>query len=293
MGVKFFGQYLLEKNIIKPQELIEAVQFQDSKNRSFGEYAISKGYLTIEDIEKIHNEQRRIDMRFGELAVKMGLLTLDQVKEILTLQINEHVFIGEALVKKGVLTRDVLERELALFQKDQSKYKIGRIITPAGVKNPDIVREIVDMSQKILQRLTRLIIKVGTGYVSSEEPYKNFLLISVSLHGSAQYEYIFSSSQEIAHLIASSFIGENVQNEQKEVIIDSVKEFCNITCGNIIAKLSQRGEKIDINPPEEIVFSDDSYHIVNGRKAIYYLLISIRGESTVLLIEGKRTVIPL
>ncbi|MCK5512409.1 MAG: chemotaxis protein CheX, partial [Thermodesulfovibrionia bacterium] len=242
MAVKFFGQYLLEKNIIKPHELIEAVKYQDSKNRSIGEYAVSMGYLTEKDVEKICNEQKRVDMRFGDLAVKLGLLTPAQVKEILTMQINERILIGEAMVEKGFLTRDVLDRELDLFQKDQSMYKTGLILTPAGVNNPKVIKEMVELTQKMLQRLTRLTIKVGNGYISTEEPYKSFLLVSVSLRGSAEYEYIFSSSQEIAHLIASSFIGENVQNEQKEVIIDSVKEFCNITCGNIIAKLSQRGE---------------------------------------------------
>ena len=57
MPVKFFGQYLLEKNIITPQQLIEAVEYQESKNLKFGEYALSKGYLTAKDVEKIQNEQ--------------------------------------------------------------------------------------------------------------------------------------------------------------------------------------------------------------------------------------------
>ncbi len=293
MAVKFFGQYLLEKNIIKPHELIEAVKYQDSKNRSIGEYAVSMGYLTEKDVEKICNEQKRVDMRFGDLAVKLGLLTPAQVKEILTMQINERILIGEAMVEKGFLTRDVLDRELDLFQKDQSKYKTGRILTPAGVNNPKVIKEMVELTQKMLQRLTRLTIKVGNGYMSTEEPYKNFLLVSVSLRGSAEYEYIFSSSQEIANLIAASFIGDDVQNEPYTVIIDSVKEFCNITCGNIIAKLYKGGEKIDINPPEDAVFSDGSYHVVNGREAIYYPLISIKGKSTVILIEEKQTVITL
>jgi len=70
LAVKFFGQYLLEKNIIKPRDLLEAVEYQESKNLKFGEYAISKGYVTEKDIERFQKEQKKVDMLFGELASK-------------------------------------------------------------------------------------------------------------------------------------------------------------------------------------------------------------------------------
>jgi CheY-specific phosphatase CheX len=285
VGVKFFGQYLLEKNIIKPHELIEAVEYQNLKNLFFGEYAISKGYLTQEDVERIKNEQRHLDMKFGEIAVRLGLLTPAQVEEILTMQKNDHVFIGEALVEKGFLTRDVLERELRLFKEDQKRYLTGNIIIPPGVRHPEIVREMVSITQKMLQRLSHLNIKINHGFIGNIEPKRNFLLISVILHGSAHYEYAFSTSQEMSRLIASAFINVDPQNEQTEILSDGVREFCNITCGNIIARLALQGKKMDINPPEEIVFSDDGYHLVRGRKAIYYPLISPVGESILILIE--------
>ncbi len=284
MGVKFFGQYLLEKNIIKPHELLEAVEYQESKNLNFGEYALSKAYLTEKDITKIQNEQKHVDMLFGEIAVKLNILTPAQVKEILTMQKNDHVFIGEALVEKGFLTRDVVERELALFNEDQSKYTAGEIMTPDGVENPEIVKDIVNLTQKMFQRLTRLNIKVGDGFISNNEPQKNFLLISVSLDGSLKYEYVFSSSYEISKLITSAFIGDNVKSESREILSDGVREFCNITCGNVIAKLSLKGKSMDINPPQEVVFSVDGYHLVKGRKAIYYPLVSPKGDSTLILI---------
>jgi CheY-specific phosphatase CheX len=287
MGVKFFGQYLLEKNIITPQQLIEAVEYQESKNLKFGEYALSKGYLTEKDIERIRNEQRRVDMRFGEIAVKLNILTPEQVEEILRMQRNDHVFLGEVLVKKGFLTPEVLERELALFKEDQSKYITGEIMIPQGVKNPEIVRDAVDLTQKMFQRIAHLNVKVGEGFISNKEPQRNFLIISVSLSGSLKYEYALSSSQKISELIASAIIGGDVKGESKEVIIDGVKEFCNITCGNIIAKMTQRGKSVDIKPPEEVVFSADGYHLVNGRKAVYYPLVSPQGESTLILIEGE------
>jgi len=288
MPVKFFGQYLLEKNIITPQQLIEAVEYQESKNLKFGEYALLRGYLTEKDIERIQNEQKRVDMRFGELAVKLNILTSAQIQEILTRQKNDHIFIGEALLQKGFLTPDVLQRELTLFKEDQSKYATGEIDVPAGAANPEVIKSMVDLTQKMLQRVAYLNVKVGVGFISNNEPQKNFLLISVSMRGNLKYEYAFSSSQEISEIIASGVMGENIKGGSKEDISDGVKEFCNIACGNIIAKLSQKGKSLDISPPQEVVLSSDGYHIVKGRKAVYYPLVSSRGrgDSTLILIEG-------
>ncbi|MEK7238626.1 MAG: chemotaxis protein CheX, partial [Nitrospirota bacterium] len=275
-----------EKNIITPQQLIEAVEYQESKNLKFGEYALLKGYMTEKDIERIQNEQKRVDMQFGELAVKLNILTSAQIWEILTRQKNDHIFIGEALLQKGFLTPDVLQRELTLFKEDQSQYVAGEIMIPDGAANPEVIKSIVDLTQKMLQRVAYLNVKVGDGFISHNEPQKNFLLISVSMRGNLKYEYAFSSSQEISEVIASGVMGEDVKSEDREGISDGVKEFCNIACGNIIAKLSQQGKSMDISPPQEMLLSSDGYHTVKGRKAVYYPLVSLRGDSTLILIEG-------
>lgn len=286
MGVKFFGQFLLEKNIITPQQLIEAVEYQESRNLKFGEYALSKGYLTERDILKIQNEQRYTDLCFGEIAVKLNILTPVQVEEILTIQKNDHIFIGEALVIKGFLTADVLKRELSLFKADQSQYITGEITIPKGVENPEIVKDIVDLTQKMLLRMAYINVKVGNGYISNKEPQKNFILVSVFLSGSFKYQYAISTSFEISRLIASKIIGKDIKDESREVIADGVKEFCNITCGNIIAKIAQKGKTMDISPPVEVGYSHGSYHLVRGENAIYYPLISPKGDVTLILVKG-------
>ena len=286
MGIKFFGQYLLEKNLIKPEHLIQAVEYQESKKLKFGEYALAKGYLTEKDIARIQAEQRRTDMKFGELAVKLGIITSAQVEEILTRQKNDHIFIGQALVEKGFLTSQVLERELALFKADQSRYISEEVTIPQGAANPDIIKDIVDLTQKMLLRVAYLNVKIGSGYLSNKEPEKNFLLVSVYLHGSLQYHYAVSASQEMSKLITSKIIGEDIEDMTGEVIADGVKEFCNITCGNIIAKMAQKGKPADISPPMEIAYSDKGYQLLKGKNAVYYPLISPKGEITLILVQG-------
>jgi CheY-specific phosphatase CheX len=284
MSVKFFGQYLLEKNIIKPEALLEAVKLQETENRIFGQYAIAKGYLTEDDIQRLHKEQQHNDMRFGEIAVKLGLLTHEQVEEILSIQRQHHIFIGEALVAKGFISREVMERELSLFIKEQSRYFTGEIDVPDGIQHPELVRDMVDMTQKMFHRMMRLNVKVGDGHIDSREPDINSVVVKVTFSGNPSYEYILSSPMEISRLIASSQIGNNAI-EDHNMIVDSVKEFCNIVCGNIISKFSLKGKKLDISPPLEITKSDEGYKVIKARKAIQYPLIFPEGQCSLILVE--------
>jgi len=286
MAVKFFGQYLLEKNIIKREELLEALEFQKSKNMDFGECAFAKGYITDKDLANLKSAQKQVDMKFGEVAIKLNIMTLEQVEDVLAMQKKNHIFFGEALVEKGIITSDILERELSLFKQDQSKYITGDIMTPGGIKNPDAVKSMVDMTQKMFQRIARLQVKVDDGFMTHDEPQKSFLLASISLHGSLKYEYALSLPLEISALIASAIIGEAIESSATGMIKDGVKEFCNIVCGNIISKLSISGIEMDISPPQEAVSSDSGYNFLRGRKAIYYPLVSFKGDSTLILIEG-------
>jgi len=285
MAVKFFGQYLLEKNIIKREELWDAVEFQKLKNMDFGECAFAKGYITDEDIANLKSVQKQVDMKFGEVAIKLNILTPEQVEDVLTMQKKNHIFLGEALVEKGILISDVVERELSLFNQEQSKYIASDIKTPGGIKNADAVKGMVDMTQKMFQRIVRLQVKVDDGFVTHDEPSKNFLLASISLYGSLKYEYALLLSREISALIASAIMGEDIDNSATELIKDGVKEFCNIVCGNIISKLSISGIEMDISPPKEAVSSDSGYNFLRGRKAIYYPLVSFKGDSALILIE--------
>jgi CheY-specific phosphatase CheX len=285
MGVKFFGQYLLENNVISSDQLMEAVNYQESINMDFGECALLKGYISEEDLVELKRKQREVDMRFGEIAIKLNILSPDQVMEILRTQKNTHIYIGEALVQKKFLTPDVIEKELALFKEDQSKYNTEEIMTPDEVRNPEVIKDVVGLTQKILYRVGRMVFKIDEGYISDMEPEKNFLMIQISLHGSFKCEYVLSLPEDISGLITSSIIGEDV-NEPADIVIDGVKEFCNIVCGNIIAALSLKGHRVDISAPLEVACSDDGYNLVKGRKAIFYPLVSIKGNADLILIEG-------
>lgn len=287
MGVKFFGQFLLERKIVKPEELALAVEYWKQRQVDFGDCAIAKGYMTKEDIALLKEKQREVDKRFGEIATEMNLVTPTQVADILETQKTDNIYLGEALVKNGFITRADLERELSLFREDQREYSAHDVEVPADVENPEVVKEIVSLTQKLFNRVARLVVKFDNGIITREEPERNFAVISISLIGTHQYEYCLSLPETVSRTVTSAITGDAFSACPPNLVVDGIREFCNIVCGSIIAKLSQQGKIVDISVPHIAKFSNGSYHLVQGRRTLFYSLVSVDGEGALLLIEKE------
>ncbi len=72
MGVKFFGQYLIEQGVVDSDNIRAALKLMDEENRSLGELAEAGGILTSEEAAKVNTQQRYCDIPFGELRGRNG-----------------------------------------------------------------------------------------------------------------------------------------------------------------------------------------------------------------------------
>ena len=61
MGVKFFGQFLIEQGEVDSSQLREALDLLARTNRSVGQIAVAEGMLTQADAERVHTSQRNVD----------------------------------------------------------------------------------------------------------------------------------------------------------------------------------------------------------------------------------------
>lgn len=284
MSIKFFGQFLLGRNLINAKDLLDVIRFQESRNLKFGEYAVSKGYLSKEHVKRIQDEQKRNDMLFGELAVKLDMLTEEQVDEVLTMQRNDHVCIGEAIVLKGFLTQDVIDRELDAFKSEQSVYALGDVGVPAGLKKPEFVKVMADITLKMIRRIVQLEAKIDDGVMMDIEPDEHFAAISVTFSGGLNYDYILLADVEMARAIAGAVIGSDASKEHEDIVIDGVREFGNIVCGNLLARMAQMGKNVEISIPHAVKY-EDGYTFVNGRKAVKYSIATTSGILALLIAE--------
>jgi CheY-specific phosphatase CheX len=267
VSVKFFGQFLLERGLVTRDHLLQAIRLQESRDLRLGDYAIRRGYLTELHAERINQAQLTTDKRFGEIAMEMGLLTAEQLDELLTLQQNDYMLLGEALLNLGAIQDGVLERELEAFKKDQARYIVDDVVFPPGSADASLLAIPIDLTAKLMLRLLGIHGKIGEGEREVRYPVERLVSVSLRFSGSLEFDYTLSVSKDIALCIAERILGEPPGPGEEDVVIDSVKELCNVVCGNAAAKYAQIGRRVEIGPP-----SQGAPKLGDGKKFIMFPL---------------------
>jgi CheY-specific phosphatase CheX len=270
MAVKFFGQFLVENNIVPREALLTAIDLQEQKNLKFGEMALSLGFVTRADIERAHHAQMSKDLKLGDVLVEMGILTLNQLDDIITRQQNTHLYIGEALVQVGALSSDQLHQHLDAFKKDQAQYVSERIELPTGIADNLVWEMAADMTYKMITRILGLPFRAGKCHAVTAVA-ANFMMAAIDLTGDVEARYIISVSEGVQREIAKGILREDsVDGETVEILEDTVMEFANVVCGNIAAKASQIGKVLNINPPVTLHPPAAGLQVPSGSNAICF-----------------------
>ena len=270
MAVKFFGQFLVEQGAVTSESLLHAIELQDRTNLKLGEMAVAMGYITPNDIERAHSAQLSKDMKLGDLLVELCILSPAQLQEIIDRQKATHLYIGEALVKVGALTPDKLDHFLAAFKADQAPYVSERIELPDGLAARDIWETTVDLTYKMITRVLGIQFRPGKCQ-EVNQLNTNLMIAGMDFSGDAAARYLLSVSTGLQKTIARAILKEdNVDHEPQEVLEDTVMEFVNIICGNVVAKVSQSGISLDINPPITIHPPQSGLPVPDGYRALLF-----------------------
>ncbi|WP_374013432.1 chemotaxis protein CheX [Pseudoxanthomonas koreensis] len=119
MSVKFLGQFLMERGVITPSQLLAAIEAQRASNPLLGELAVQQGLLDEAQARRINQRQRVEDRRFGDIAQEMGLLDAGQVDALLVAQKAGRKLFGQVLLDQGVIDPQRLDAELAAHRAEQ------------------------------------------------------------------------------------------------------------------------------------------------------------------------------
>ena len=103
-----FGEYLLSRNLVTPEQLSRALEFQRTYTRPLGKLAREMGYISRKQNVQVLLENIKTKKRYGDIAVEKGLLTRQQVDELVEIQKRDSVMIGNLLVEDEVLTQKQL-----------------------------------------------------------------------------------------------------------------------------------------------------------------------------------------
>jgi len=272
MAVKFFGQFLVEQDAVTGEALLHAIELQERTNLKLGEMAVTLGFITQQDIEAAHAAQLSKDMKLGDLLVDLGFLTLSQLEEVIARQKATHLYIGEALVKVGALTPEKLDYYLELFKQDQAPYAANRVEIPVwlSAQHADCWEMMVDLTYKMITRVIGVQFRPGK-FVETKQIATNHMIAAMDLDGDLTARYLLSVSAGIQKAIARAILKENdVEGESEEILEDTVMEFVNIVCGNVVAKASQAGVNLEISPPVTLHPAAGGLAVTEGYRGVVF-----------------------
>lgn len=251
-SVQFFGQFLVERGVVSPDALQDALAYQAAVNVPLGALALSKGLLSERQVLLIHTEQRRTDRRFGELAVQMGFLKRTQLDDLLREQAEARILIGEALVQKGHLTRDALDDAFQAYRAEQADAEQATRLALAEAPGGAAVEAAADITARLLLRMGAMsakLTRVGWDRPLDLQEHTFWQRIE----GDEPLVYALTLSD--AHTLALGRrmlepLGGDPPAAVDGLVRDVVKEFVNIVATQVCTRLGRDGRQRTPGLPE-------------------------------------------
>ena len=258
MGVKFFGQYLIERGQIDGDQLSDALARNRSHNSSIGDLAVDSGYLSEADTFRINRMQSRVDKPFGEMAVDMGLLTVGQVLELTTRQQQHNRRLSDVLGEMGVLSQARLEALWRDFKRDQAPFEAGEVHLPAALEACPAARCILDLFPKLCRRLARVQVRVARGVEIGEVPDVSHHA-SLLIRGERPLDVSIGCDPRLAAQLAGGACGFELDFLQDGLLDDGVGEFLNILVGTGIGMREDGAVQVQLDPPRFDAIKPEGY----------------------------------
>lgn len=116
MYTQFFGNFLLEKNLITKDQLLKALESQKGQRLRLGTLAIHAGLLTAAEVNHIHGVQTHENKRFGDIAMELGYLSPVQIDKLLAAQTPSYLLLSQTLVDLNYLSAEDFESAMEEYQ---------------------------------------------------------------------------------------------------------------------------------------------------------------------------------
>ncbi len=289
----YFGNYLLEKNILS-QSQFESITMEQQKTRvKLGLIAVAEKLLTTRQADEINEIQRRMDQRFGDIAVEKGYLKPVDVAYLLNMQGNPYLQFVQVITENNILTLQEIENFLDEF-KAVNNFSDSSI---DALKSGDIDRIIpifIDVTAPFADECIRLSIRNIVRFIHNNIVLKKSYKVNEYSYGSLAYQQMVGDHQLFVGIaatgnellaIANPFAKEAF-TEINEDSFDSVCEFINCINGLYASKLSHEDINIDMTPP---LFSVDKKMTSTGE--IYVVPIMVNGEQVELIVVTDSPVV--
>lgn len=258
---QYFGNYLLEKKILKPEELKVVLMEQKSVKVKLGVLAIDSGYMNATQVDRIHKLQAAKDRMFGELAIEEGCLTENQLNELLHMQKKSNILLGQVLIEKGLFTFEKYEEVLLQYRLDSSltadeiqalknndmKQITEMFLKTISAEHNKMIHEYFELFIRNIIRFIDDDIRVGEAGETDSYPFN--YLTTQNIAGEYGFFSGFAAPETVLTRFASIYAEEELDS-MNVLAKDALGEFLNCQNGLFLSHLSHKGTELELLPAE-------------------------------------------
>jgi len=260
---KYFGNYILAKKVISPEQLRKVLSEQKSARVKLGVLAIESGCMTAFQVDRVHKLQVLQDKRFGEIAIGERFLREEQLEELLSRQKTSQIMLGQILVDEGMLSYQQYEDLLAAYKKDSgfsnaeieilksnNTDAIVKLFIATGEKGQaELFGEYIELFIRNIVRFIDSDVIIDKPYLTEDYSFANFA--SQQITGDRAIETGISGDEQVCARFASIYAEEELQKID-EMVRDSMGEFMNSQNGLFVSNLFHKGINCDLCPQQFI-----------------------------------------
>lgn len=258
---QYFGNYLLKKKYITPEQLRIILEEQKSVRVKLGVLAIDAGYMNATQVNRVHGLQAVKDRKFGELAIEEGYLSEEQLEELLKMQKKSNIVLGQALIEKGYFTFEKYEAVLIEYKEDSGlnsdeirALKENDVEKIIRIFSKKLSSDYSDMYRDYLELFVRNLIRFVDDEIRLEEAreissYAFGHIVVQRMEGARRVFTGFSGSESTMAKFASIYAKEECDG-MDAIARDSLGEFMNCQNGLFLSNLSHQGMELELYPSE-------------------------------------------
>ncbi len=269
MFTQLFGNFLLRKGVVTPEQLLSVIKAASTSHVKLGTLCMHAGLMSPAEVEKVYVMQTQVDKRFGEIAVDEGYLTASQVEELMENQGPHYLVLAQELAEQGILNHEEVERllydyqtETELFDLDMMedhKEKLKKLVL--NFCNFGDIRN-ADTAVAYLQLLFNNVIRfIGDDFTPMDlVPFQEYVT-KVATSQAVSGEFTLCTAVEMdentAVAFASRYAGEEF-SEFNEYSIAALEDFLNLHNGLFVVNMSNTSS-IELNLEAPMEISNDLY----------------------------------
>lgn len=131
----YFGDYLVEKKIITPSQLIEALAFQLENLPSMVRLIHEAGVINPAELLQLIKTQIKQDIDLFSVLIDQKKISREQASDLALKQWSRRMPLGEVLVKLSMVTRDQLDYHLDSYFEAKEKKSLVSVASAEPLIN--------------------------------------------------------------------------------------------------------------------------------------------------------------